>query len=417
MLNQTTTNIGYSVDVPISADGVLRHREFVLRAADRRVYGRRTYPWQIQELQDRQDEQVTRRTEINLDTTRNVRQRLVLEGPIRPPLRCQDHDYYYNQEGSGSEDESDSNERQTVDLTGEEDTRSINGTLVVEALDPGISIATAIDPIFQGNRLPQSYRNYFRMLETRLLAIERRGDSYLTGELSDQQMRSVNDSLQSKLSRLFHPMLDKLEKDLQDFAEQSMQRIEKRFTTLEKDSEHQMLDQCRSMVTTYHQTNDSQLQEYHQARFKELTSEMHSCFLRSEELSTTKMFTIQQEIVKQLLKLETRLDEVEGHAVKDRTLTSSVQNRLQLIEEEQALTNLQTIGQQEDALSQILRSTAEIQLTLEATINDKFNSLEQSIMDSTIQRMVTYMDYKLNPMLTSNEESLSAFRDGSLKLL
>jgi len=238
MLNQTTVNINYSVDVPITAEDVLRHKDFATKAADRKVYGRRTYPWQINELQTL-DEDQARRTDVNSVGIRNVRPRLTLEGPIRPPLRHEDLAYHYQESESEVSDEISVNEVEVMDLTGPEQD-SETGILVVEALDPGISIARAINPTFQGNQLPQSYRDYCRMLESRLLAIERRSESYLTGELSDLQLRSVNDSLQAKLSRLFHPMLDNLHNDLQAFADQSMQKIEQRFGTWEKESESLM---------------------------------------------------------------------------------------------------------------------------------------------------------------------------------
>jgi hypothetical protein len=216
-------------------------------------------------------------------------------------------------------------------------------------------------------------------------------------------------------------MLDNLHNDLQAFADQSMQKIEQRFGTWEKESESRMLDQCRSIVSSQHRTNDANVQEFHQERFKELTLEMHNCFMRSEELSATKMFTMQQEVLKQLMKMETRLDDLESHAVKDRTLASNqalaIHNRCQLLEEDHSLTKLQLAQHQVDWSSQNLHSTDQLGMTLGATINERFELLEQSLRNATIQRMDTYLGNKLLPLLTSNQEMLIQFREDRLKMM
>ena len=121
---------------------------------------RRTYQWETNELRTTEDEQA-RRTEINQTNVRNVRPRLILEGPIRPPLRHEDLEYHYEErsvegtgslEGSESDDESVSTVRHVINLTEEDEQASNEGILVVEAMDPGIFIATAIESVSQGNR-------------------------------------------------------------------------------------------------------------------------------------------------------------------------------------------------------------------------------------------------------------------------
>ncbi len=115
------------------------------------------------------------------------------------------------------------------------------------------------------------------------------------------------------------------------------------------------------------------------------------------------------------MKMETRLDDLESHAVKDRTLTSNqalaIHNRCQLLEEDHSLTKLQLAQHQVDWSSQNLYSTDQLGMTLGATINERFELLEQSLRNATIQRMDTYLGNKLLPLLTSNQEMLIQFRE------
>jgi hypothetical protein len=75
------------------------------------------------------------------------------------------------------------------------------------AIYPGITIATELNPQVRWSGANLEDQRYVQQLERRLVALENRSASYLTGELS-AQLHSLDDSLQLKLARMMHPMID-----------------------------------------------------------------------------------------------------------------------------------------------------------------------------------------------------------------
>ena len=415
MLHHTTTTTTYKVDVPISAVDALRHMDFAQKAADCKLYGRRIYPWQQNEIQvASEEEERNRRSLPNSDTTRNVRQRLILEGPIRPPLRrMQEEDYDYESEDMSTDE---------LDIVPTTVSRSLEESkslpeeevLVVQAMDPGIAIARAINPTFQGQTLPASFRHYARMLEERLLAIERRSDSYLTGELSDEQLRSINDHLQAKLSRLFHPMLDTLSKDIQDFVENSTNRIDQRLLTFEDTARERVSEQIESSLSSIVPTIQQQIHDYQQSQVDSINEEMHTCFIRAEELSSSKLVALQSDILRQMMKLETRLEEMDSNAIKDRTLTSDQVQRTQQVmkiwNDSKFLTKEEAESYHQERLLQNLQLTADLHETLEASMIKKYEGMQTSLRADTITTIDTYLANHQSSMESLKETLLNQFR-------
>jgi hypothetical protein len=215
MLHQTTTTNTYLVDTPITPVDVLRHMNFATKASERRLYGISTRPLlDIERVRDNSASEISaRRTVVNEGHIRNVRQRLEREGPIRVPLIldvASEHESISQHSDATSSNGSQGEECKVIELTGEDD----NSVIVVNAIDPGTSIAQPVNPVFEGTQIHHSFHDYARQLEERLLALENRCESYLSGELSDEQLRSLDDSLQMKLSRIMFPMLDTLARDI-----------------------------------------------------------------------------------------------------------------------------------------------------------------------------------------------------------
>jgi hypothetical protein len=138
MMHQTTTIITYAVDIPISEADVIRHREFALTAANRRIYNitNRRRSVSIRDATDADG-----LTEGEADANRNVRQR-IREGPIRPPLLFNPNE----DGGSGSSAQLIFYDDNVIDITSDDGEH----TLVVRAIDPGTAIATEINPTFRG---------------------------------------------------------------------------------------------------------------------------------------------------------------------------------------------------------------------------------------------------------------------------
>ena len=422
MLHQTTTTNTYLVDTPITPVDVLRHMNFATKASERRLYGISTRPLlDIERVRDNSASEISaRRTVVNDGNIRNVRQRLEHEGPIRVPLIL---DVASEQESISQHSDATSNngsqeeESTVIELTGEDD----NSVIVVNAIDPGTSIAQPVNPVFEGTQIHHSFHDYARQLEERLLALENRCDSYLSGELSDEQLRSLDDSLQMKLSRIMFPMLDTLARDIQDFMDKTDESLDKRALTREQSSTSRMKDMIGVEVSILEKVVHDKLLEDQQQRLNGLTVEMHECFVKAEELSSAKVFTLQESLFERIMTLSLRIQLMEQEGVKDRTLASnhanSVQNRLQLVEEGHLSTKLQMGKQHEESLSRNLMSTAQLEMTLETTVNAKFEALEHSIMDTTIQRMDTYLENKLIPLLSPNEALLIESQEDRLKML
>ena len=108
--------------------------------------------------------------------------------------------------------------------------------LVVEAIDPGITIATELNPQVRWTGSSLEDQQYIQRLEHRLVALENRSASYLTGELSTDQLHSLDDSLQLKLARMMHPMIDMSTRDIQEYMDKEDATIDKRLLTAERAS-------------------------------------------------------------------------------------------------------------------------------------------------------------------------------------
>ncbi len=246
MLNQTSVATTYLVDLPISSEDVLRHQCFAIRAADRRVHGitRRSQLLNETAQRERDEEDFVRRTLINGGTTRNVRPQLVREGLIRPPLLIDDQESNEGSLDSTNDDESLSVNDEVMDLTEEDD-----GVVHVQAIDPGTAFARAINPTFMGTHLNTSVQDYATRMEQRINALENRCNTDLTGELSSTQLRSLEDvSLQMRLARIMHPMLDMLTHDIQDYMDQEDAVIDNRLLTAERASLSRMEEQVKAAV-------------------------------------------------------------------------------------------------------------------------------------------------------------------------
>jgi hypothetical protein len=146
-----------------------------------------------------------------------------------------------------------------VDLTIEEGRQMI----VVHAIDPCTNIASEVEPLFR--QAHPSFRYYAKILEERMLALENRGSSYLTGGVNDEQFEKLNRNIQTKLSRLFHPMVDELSQELLGFTDQATQRIDQHLLTVE--------DQITQAIQKQSQSIKESSYDYQHNMFTELTNE------------------------------------------------------------------------------------------------------------------------------------------------
>jgi len=159
MLGQTTPTTSYYVDVPIDEADVQRHMIFAGKAADRRVYnsGYRTASQPTTLVTSSHDISEVRLTGNVEDDIRNVRPRVIREGPIRPSLSQVHLDEFEDLRDLYPPSESDTSNQDITYLTYDEN------IVTVTALDPGIAIATEIDPLFR--RHNPTFRYYARVLE------------------------------------------------------------------------------------------------------------------------------------------------------------------------------------------------------------------------------------------------------------
>ncbi len=112
--------------------------------------------------------------------------------------------------------------------------------------------------------------------EERLVAIENRCSSHLTGDLSEQQLQSLDTSLQMQLARTFYPMIDKVTHDLDDFVDTQQRRLDNKLLTLDNNAAVMMEDRIRAEVTKQSQLLAEDMREFHINQFEKLTNEMQT---------------------------------------------------------------------------------------------------------------------------------------------
>ncbi len=199
---------------------------------------------------------------------------------------------------------------------------------MVDAIDPGITIATELNPQVRWSGANLEDQRYVQQLERRLVALENRSASYLTGELSSDQLQSLDDSLQLKLARMMHPMIDMLTRDIQEYMDKEGSIIDNHLLTAERASLSRMEEQVKTAVLLHGQHLDESITNFQRQRLEGLTKDMHDALVKAEQLASTKLYSLQHEIVKDIAKLDSRIGEIESNNVKDLTLNN---NQLQSI--------------------------------------------------------------------------------------
>jgi predicted transcriptional regulator len=271
------------------------------------------------------------------DNTRNVQPRVIREGPIRQSLSQVHLDEFEDLRDLYPPSESETSSQDIRDLTGDEQEEIVT----VTALDPSMPIATEIDPLFR--RHNHSFRYYARVLEQKMIALENKWGSYLTGGMAEEQLQRINDNLQSKLARLFHPMMDNLMKEVEDFSCKVNTNINDRLLTVERETLSRIEDQAKDTILLQVQSMQADIGQYHRSKLDELTLELQDSFVKAEHISSTKLYALQHEVVKDISKLDSRIGEIESNNVKDHTLTinklQSIDHRLNILTEDIRLTN------------------------------------------------------------------------------
>ena len=342
------------------------------------------------------------RTSLLNVSERNVRQRTMREGPIRQPL-------LWDHEEAESSDGSISHANDIIDMTGEGE-----HTLMVTAIDPGTAIATEINPVWRG--ISTSW-------EERLVAIENRCNSNLTGELSEEQLHSLDDNLQMKLARTFYPMIDKVTHDLDDFVDTQQRRLDNKLLTLDKNVAVMLEDRIQSEVMKQSQLLAEDMQGFHVKQFERLTGEMQTYFVHAEEVSSTKLFALQGRFLTDNMEVKSRLLDLEANGVKDRTLASEqiqeTTRRLDLLAESVSLTKQNELLQTDHSITRYLEMNDIFRMTLEAHVNDKFEALEDSIKQVAIQVKDTNLQSQLSSLLKGMEDlqKRSEAREGQMQVM
>ena len=167
-------------------------------------------------------------------------------------------------------------------------------------------------------------------------------------------------------------MLDTLSKDIQDFVENSTNRIDQRLLTFEDTARERVSEQIESSLSSIVPTIQQQIHDYQQSQVDSINEEMHTCFIRAEELSSSKLVALQSDILRQMMKLETRLEEMDSNAIKDRTLTSDQVQRTQQVmkiwNDSKFLTKEEAESYHQERLLQNLQLTADLHETLELSL-------------------------------------------------
>jgi hypothetical protein len=211
--------------------------------------------------------------------------------------------------------------------------------MVIQAIDPCTAIASEVTPLFR--QAHPSFRHYAKVLEERMLALENRGSAYLTGGVNDEQLQKLNRNLQIKLSKLFHPMVDELAQELQCFADQATKKIDQHLLTVEDKIAQDVLQQSNAIKESSY--------NHQQKMFTELTNDFQESFINAELSSVNKLSILRYEVANDILKLDSRIGEIESNNVKDHTLTinhlKSFDKRLEIMAEDIRLTNEEEVTQ------------------------------------------------------------------------
>ena len=311
MLQQTSVDITYFVDFP-PAEGILRHLTFASKAADRKLYsaGTNIILSQVSDQMADEDNVFSRRTLVNSGTSRSVRPRLACEDMIHQPLLMGNaaEDEYDLEVASINRAEDPNNQTEDDLPVGNDDRHQIlsdqgfnqqaetedmslarrsddegHDVLRVEAIDPGITIATEVNPQVRWTGSNREDQQYIQQLERRLIALENRSSSYLTGELSADQLHSLDDSLQLKLARMMHPMIDMLTRDIQEYMDKEDATIDKRLLTTERASLSRMEEQEKAAVLRHGQDLDESMTKVQRQNLDGLTEDMHAAFIKAEQ--------------------------------------------------------------------------------------------------------------------------------------
>jgi hypothetical protein len=296
-----------------------------------------------------------------------------------------------------------------------------HGVLVVDAIDPGITIATELNPQVRWSGANLEDQRYVQQLERRLVALENRSASYLTGELSAEQLHSLDDSLQLKLARMMHPMIDMLTRDIQEYMDKEESIIDNRLLTAERASLSRMEEQVKTAVLLHGQHLDESITNFQRQRLEGLTMDMHDALVKAEQLASTKLYSLQHEIVKDIAKLDSRIGEIESNNVKDLTLNNnqlqSIANRLNNMTEDMRLTKEEQLLQSDKAISRYLDMNDIFRMTLEAHVNERFDGMKEEMRTMVIKEKNTNLDDHLAQLVKANERMQSQFQDMSSKML
>jgi hypothetical protein len=203
-------------------------------------------------------------------------------------------------------------------------------------------------------------------------------------------------------------MIDKFTDDIDDFVNRSERRLEKKALTLEQTSLEMLEDRIQSELTQESQRLSNVMKEFQEKQFRKLTMDMQGCFVRAEEVSSTKLFAIQSQFIKDNMEVNSRLMELEANGIKDRTLTSEqlreATRHINLVADTLRLTKEEDLAQKDESISRYLEMNEVFRMTLEAHVNDKFEVLENTMKQVIIQGKDTNLENKLSSLLVSMED-------------
>jgi hypothetical protein len=143
--------------------------------------------------------------------------------------------------------------------------------------------------------------------------------------------------------------------------------------------------------------------------------------MKAEQLSSTKLYSLQHEVIKDISKLDSRMSEIEINNVKDQTLTinqlQSVDQRLNIMTENIQSTKQEELLKSDKSILRYEELNDIFRMTLEAHVNERLEEIKAEMKTMVREEKDTNLGDHFSQLVQANEMMKIQFHDLSSKML